>query len=164
MHQSSLNEMKKFFEKYIYSNYKSTDTILDIGSVDINGSYRNLLPPDWSYKGLDLQTGKNVDIVATSLYEYPIEDNTYRIVISGQCIEHVQDLHKWIKEVTRVTQKAGILCLIAPTSWVEHRHPVDCWRILPDGIQFLFDLAGIKPIEVYHNAPEHDCIGIGMKL
>ncbi|HOD62264.1 MAG TPA: methyltransferase domain-containing protein, partial [Bacilli bacterium] len=123
MHQSSLNEMKKFFEKYIYSNYKSTDTILDIGSVDINGSYRNLLPPDWSYKGLDLQTGKNVDIVATSLYEYPIEDNTYRIVISGQCIEHVQDPHKWIKEVTRVTQKAGILCLIAPTSWVEHRHP-----------------------------------------
>ena len=51
-----------------------------------------------------------------------------------------------------------------PTSWVEHRHPVDCWRILPDGIKFLFDLAGIKPIEVYHNAPEHDCIGIGIKL
>jgi SAM-dependent methyltransferase len=163
MHQSSLNEMNKFFKKYIYETYKPTDTILDVGSVNINGSYKQLLPIEWSYKGLDLQAGQNVDIIASSLYEYPIDDNTYKIVISGQCMEHVQDLHKWIKEVTRVTAKSGILCLIAPTSWVEHRHPVDCWRILPDGMRFLFALAGIEPIEIYHNAPEHDCIGIGRK-
>ena len=53
MHQSSLNEMNKFFKKYIYETYKPTDTILDVGSVNINGSYKQLLPIEWSYKGLD---------------------------------------------------------------------------------------------------------------
>lgn len=165
MHNSSLTEMEKFFKNYVYPIYQSHDHILDVGSLDVNGSYKQILQTQYlhSYIGLDLNSGKNVDIIATSLYEYPLKNNSMKFVISGQCIEHVQDLHKWIKEISRVTMLNGLICIIGPTSWNEHRHPVDCWRILPDGMEFLFNLAGIKPLEIYHNSPQHDCVGIGIK-
>lgn len=162
MHQSSYVEMQKFFIKYVQTSYKYKDSILDIGSYDVNGTYKNLIPTNCLYTGLDIVNGPNVDTVASSLYSYPFPDNKFDFVISGQCMEHVQDLHRWIQEVVRVTSPNGYICLIAPSSWEEHRHPIDCWRILPDGMKFLFNLAGIKEIEIYNKTP--DCVGIGRKI
>ncbi|MCX6330984.1 MAG: hypothetical protein NTZ85_15895, partial [Bacteroidia bacterium] len=54
-------------------------------------------------------------------------------------LEHVEAPWKWIKEVERVTKNGGIVCIITPFSVDEHRYPVDCWRILPDGYRFLLE-------------------------
>ena len=53
-------------------------------------------------------------------------------------MEHVPDLHAFAAEVTRICLPGGLLCMIAPHTWVEHQHPVDCWRIFPDGMRWLF--------------------------
>ena len=34
----------------------------------------------------------------------------------------------------RVTKKDGIICIIAPNGFEEHRYPVDCWRFFTDGM------------------------------
>ena len=163
MHNSSFEEMKKFVEKYL--DTKKNLKIIDIGSMDVNGTYKDLFNcENWEYIGLDLEEGRNVDLVADSLYSWGGEDESFDVVISGQCLEHVKNTHLWIKEVARIVKKGGIVCIIAPWSFTEHRFPVDCWRILPDGMRFLLEeIAGLEVIDVYHNAPLMDCIGIAKK-
>ena len=64
MHQSSLEKMRGFKEKYLDSRKGESLRILDLGSQDINGSYRPLFDGDcWTYEGVDMSPGKNVDIV-----------------------------------------------------------------------------------------------------
>src|SRR6478672_10719054 len=46
--------------------------VVDIGSYDVNGSYRTLFGnPAWSYQGVDLEAGPGVDIVLKSPYCLP---------------------------------------------------------------------------------------------
>jgi len=137
MHVESFELMKYFAEKYLDRNKKLR--ILDIGSCDVNGSYKSIFINDkWEYKGLDMVPGKNVDIVSKSEYDFGVEEQ-FDVVVSGNCLEHVEAPWKWIKEVEKVTKPNGIVCIITPFSIGEHRYPVDCWRILPDGYKFLFE-------------------------
>lgn len=113
--------------------------VLDVGSLDINGTYRPLITQrDWQYTGIDIRGGKNVDII-TRPYNYPFPDNHFDIVISGSTMEHVPAIWKWIPELVRVLKPAGFLLIATVYVWGIHRFPVDCWRILPDGIKYLFD-------------------------
>ena len=63
MHIESFQIMEYFVKNYMDST-KEYD-ILDIGSYDVSGSYRNLfINNKWQYAGLDIIPGPNVDIVA----------------------------------------------------------------------------------------------------
>jgi SAM-dependent methyltransferase len=95
---------------------------LDIGSDHIEGGEKN---PQ--------------HITSSSEYNYPIESNTYDVVISGQVMEHVKKIWVWIDELKRVTKKNGLIILIVPVSWPYHAVPVDCWRIYPEGMRALLE-------------------------
>ena len=138
MHKESFDLMSRFVEKYLDKSSKLT--IIDIGSCDVGGgSYKALFTnPKWQYVGCDLVKGPNVDIVAKGPYDFGIEQK-FDVVISGNCLEHVENPFKWIKEVERITKPGGILCIITPLSLPQHRFPVDCWRILPDGYKYLLE-------------------------
>ena len=61
----------------------SQSHILDVGSRDINGTYRALIEGrGWKYTGLDIVAGSNVDVVAKP-FCYPFPDGAFDIVISG---------------------------------------------------------------------------------
>jgi SAM-dependent methyltransferase len=162
MHPNSYAALSDFRDKYMYEDRETS--ILDIGSMDINGSYADLFSgkPSWKYTGLDTSEGKNVDIVVKDAYNYPIEDCTYDVVISGQVMEHVEDLHAFIKEATRVLKIGGFMCMIAPLKFKLHRYPVDCWRIFPDGMKFLLEkVANLTVLRVEQYG--RDSIGIALK-
>lgn len=161
MHETSYNEMKQFVNRYL--DREQALSVIEIGSLDVNGSYKPLFDaPRWQYTGLDLLSGKNVDIVAGDPYRYPFADHSFDVVISGSTLEHVEDMHAFIKEAARIMKKDGILCMIAPWTYPEHKYPADCWRILPDGMRFLLEkIAGVKVLNVHKN--ETDCIGIAGK-
>jgi len=56
----------------------------------------------------------------------------------------------------------GIVCIIAPWQWRYHRYPIDCWRILPDGMEFLLkDVCNFDILEIF--LKESDCVGIARK-
>jgi hypothetical protein len=40
-----------------------------------------------------------------------------------------------------------VCCIIAPSSGPEHRYPVDCWRIYPDGFVALAALAELEVLQ-----------------
>jgi SAM-dependent methyltransferase len=123
--------------------------ILDVGSYDVNGSYRPLfLRPGWHYVGVDLSPGPNVDVVLSSPYQLPMARGDFDLIISGQAFEHVE--YFWLSwlEMTRVLKPGGQIFLIAPSRGEEHRYPVDCWRFYPDGYRALAKFGGLDLIEV----------------
>lgn len=156
MHDTSYRLMTNFVKNYV----KDGNSVLDIGSYNHNGCYKPLFSA-CNYVGVDLEKGPNVDVVSADPYNYPFEENHFDIVISGQCLEH--SFHPWrvVNEIGRLVKKDGFVCVIAPWQWPIHRYPVDCFRILPDGMAQMMKDAGLKVISC--NASDNDCCGIGQK-
>ena len=160
MHKSSYDQMLRIYDRYFV--HERNCSVLDVGSYNDNGSYRDIFP-DWHYVGLDIRSGLGVDVVTVDPYHWPFEDESFDAVISGQCLEHVFDMYAWISEVARMVKINGLVIVTAPWKWPIHRHPVDCWRILPDGMRFLLaEVAGLKVLECYLH--ESDCWGIARKV
>lgn len=139
MHPEAYREMDRLLALWPTARAR----VLDVGSLDVNGSYRPLVTKrGWSYVGLDTRAGRNVDIVTEDPFHYPFEMGTFDVVISGSTMEHVTAIWRWVPELVRVLHPGGLLAIITHWQFPEHRYPVDCWRILPDGMRYLFDQAG----------------------
>ena len=151
MHESSINRMKWFIKTYLQE--KREYNILDVGSYNVNGSYKHLFNEKCCfYTGLDMEAGPNVDIVPKQTYKWrEIENDKYDVVISGQALEHIEFFWVTISEIVRVTKKDGIICIIAPNGFEEHRYPVDCWRFFTDGMVALARYYGLEIIHAHTN-------------
>jgi SAM-dependent methyltransferase len=153
MHKSSSAKMKAFREKHLAGRESKPLVIYDLGSQDVNGSYRPIFAePAWRYVGLDMSEGKNVDIVLRTPYVWrETSSNSADVVISGQAFEHIRYFWITMLEIARVLKPGGICCIIAPSSGPEHRYPTDCWRFYPDGMSAL---AAFVKFEVLENSTE----------
>lgn len=117
--------------------------VLDVGSLDVNGTYRPLIEArGWSYTGLDIRPGPNVDVVTVDPYHYPLQENGFDIVLSGSTMEHVAEIWRWAPELARVLKPGGLLVILTHHCFPLHRYPADYWRIMPDGMGYLFDMCG----------------------
>lgn len=138
MHSTALDDMKQLLD----AAPSWTKTVLDVGSLDENGTNRPLTEAlGWTCTGIDIREGVNVDIVVQP-YNYPFEDNSFDVVLSGQAMEHVEDLVKWTNELVRVLKPGGRLCITTVWKMFYHPYPVDTWRIMPDGFRWLFNQNG----------------------
>ena len=142
-----MKRMEWFADNHLI-NY-SYQNILDVGSFNVNGCYREIFESrGHKYTGLDMESGPNVDIVPRKAYEWDeISDDTYDVVITGQALEHIEFFWVTISEIVRVTRRGGLICIIAPCGFEEHRYPVDCWRFFTDG---MIALARYNSLEVIH--------------
>lgn len=145
MHKASHKYMKKYVEKYF--DLENKHTVCDVGSFDVNGSYKNIFPKSWKYTGVDLSKGKNVDLVMKSNYKIPSEDECFDYVISGQTLEHCKNPFRLVKEMARILRADGIIIIVAPYKIHVHNYPIDCFRFLPEGIKSIMEEAQLKPIK-----------------
>ncbi len=153
MHRNSL----LLFEKYAKPYFKSYTRVLEIGPDEYPSAYQRLVnddtivwetlevvPPDSDYS--PYSTGEaisNLTYVAEDEYQFPIEDETFDIVLSGQVLEHVRKPWLWIPELARICRTEGHVITICPLNWPYHEAPVDCWRIYPEGMNSLYEDAGL---------------------
>jgi hypothetical protein len=88
--------------------------ILDLGSLDVNGTYAPLFDcPNWTYHGADTAPGKNVGIVLRDPYDWKeIVDGYYDVVVSGQTFEHVEYFWLTVLQINRVLKVGGLVCII----------------------------------------------------
>jgi len=164
MHDSSLRNMRRFFDNYLTEGAN----ILDVGSKKYgdHSTYRDVLPPvrGVKYMGLDIEDGENVDITVSDIYHWSeIPDGTYDVVISGQTFEHASFFWMTFQEMVRVTKLRGKICVIAPSKGGIHRYPVDCWRFYPDGMKALASYANVELLESHIDPASEmwgDCVGI----
>ncbi len=117
--------------------------VLDVGSYDVNGNYRGHVERrGWKYTGLDISAGPNVDVVSPDPYDFSVPADSFDIVMSGSTMEHVEAIWLWVPALVRVLKPGGMLAIVTHWQFPEHRYPVDCWRIMPDGMRYLFDQTG----------------------
>lgn len=117
MHDNSMILMKEFVEKYDVRGV----TVVDMGSFDVNGTYRDLFPGG-QYIGVDIVEGRNVDIVVGSKEWDELEN--VDVVISGQTLEHVADIPGFMAGIYRILKPGGLFCVIAPSAGPGHDYPV----------------------------------------
>ena len=161
MHPSSFDKMAAFRRDHLEARRHEALLIVDLGSRDVNGSYRSLFAePPWTYKGVDLAPGQNVDLVLRDPYHWPEFDTaSVDVVISGQAFEHIEFFWETMREIARVLKSHGLCCIIAPSSGSEHRFPTDCWRFFPDGLRALARYAGLEALEAqtqWDDLPQFD--------
>jgi hypothetical protein len=82
-HQQQIDFCKSVKERF--PQYFENVSVLDIGSLDINGNNHYLFT-NYRYVGVDLGEGKNVNVVSRG-HEYKTQDR-YDVVISTECFEH----------------------------------------------------------------------------
>lgn len=153
MHTNSLKRMRWFKDQYIKD--QTGLHVLDVGSMDVNGSYKDIFSEQY-YEGLDMDAGDNVDIVLEYPYNWhTIPTDSYDVVISGQAFEHTEFFWVTISEMTRVLKEGGLMCIIAPQGFKEHRYPVDCYRFFSDGMVAMARYVGLTVLHAHTNcSPE----------
>jgi SAM-dependent methyltransferase len=164
--------MQRCVEKYL--DAQRPTIIADVGSMDVNGSYRQIFHhPQWRYIGIDVAAGKNVDIVLKEPYHFPLGFSSVDVVISGQTFEHVEFFWLTWMEMVRILRPGGLAIMILHRNMLEHRYPVDCWRFFPDAMNAFARYGGLSLEEVssydftLDNAPEWlkfiDTVGVFRK-
>jgi SAM-dependent methyltransferase len=135
------------FETYARSYFRPGMRVLEIGPDLFPSTFQKLVADDSiGWDTLDLAESHIPDHLTyktLSEYEFPIEDDAYDIVVSGNVIEHVRHVWRWMPEVARVCKVGGLVITINPVSWPYHEAPVDCWRIYPEGMRALYEEASL---------------------
>lgn len=142
--------MQYFKETYLNPNEELK--ILDIGSFDKDGNYNYgliLNEKKWTYHGLDLKQGNNIDIVVENAYDWEdeIEDETYDLVISGQAFEHIEFFWLTLEQVKRVLKPGGLFFLIVPSTGPVHKNPYDCYRFNENAMKAMAKYINLRVIE-----------------
>lgn len=81
-------------------------SVLDMGSLDINGNNRYLFGENFTYVGVDVGPGPNVDIICKG-HEYK-PGVQYDIVISTECFEHDMFWKETMRNCVELTKSGGI--------------------------------------------------------
>jgi len=115
MHEASMRLMKAFLKKYGLE--KGDQIIIDIGSLDINGSYRELT--ECMYIGTDIRPGKNVDVIIAD-EDWNLLKESVDAVICGQTLEHVKDPVLLMRQCYDILKPGGLACFIVPTCGDPH--------------------------------------------
>ena len=153
MHPESLNLMNTLLLQYVRGAIPMPWKVLDVGSLDVNGSYRVLFKDDdVEYTGLDIVEGKGVDIVVENPYWWhEVLHDVFDVVISGSMLEHATYPWESMKQIHRALKPGGYCVTVAPGAG-EHSHgyhgyPSDCFRFFPDGMASLHHWAGLMVLE-----------------
>lgn len=134
MHDTALELGRQFFARYLPPPAAAPARILDVGSMDVNGSLRQALPEGRvvAYTGVDLEAGPGVDVIVSSAARLPFDGNWFDVVVSTSVFEHDSAFWQSFEELVRVTAPGGFIYVNAPSNGHVHQHPRDCWRFYPD--------------------------------
>jgi SAM-dependent methyltransferase len=141
MHDNS----QLMFDRYAKSHFGPGMRVLEIGAtLDTSTYWRAVGDPSIIWETLELTEWPGVTHVVTDEYQYPLPDNHYDVVVSGNVAEHVRQLWVWMAELRRIVKPGGLIITIAPVSWPYHDAPSDCWRLYPEAMRALCDFTDLK--------------------
>ena len=107
-------------------------TVLEVGSLDVNGSARQVLEPfhPRTYTGVDITPGRGVDrVLSASFLVDEFGPAAFDVVVSTEMLEHVQDWRWAIAQLKRVVAPGGLLVVTTRSPGFHHHgYPHDFWR------------------------------------
>lgn len=129
MHKSAYQLGKLFLDSY---GTPGRRRILDIGSMNINGSLRDHARAGDEYVGVDMAAGPGVEIVLDDPYVMPFTDRHFDAVVATSVFEHARFFWVLFVELARVCKDNGFIYLNVPSNGMFHQYPHDFWRFYPD--------------------------------
>lgn len=125
--------------------------IIEVGSQDVNGSLKDhilTLNPK-SYIGIDIEKGKNVDIICDAENLINIfGKESFDAVICTSTLEHVINWRKIVSNIKNICKPNGIMFIAVPSpGFASHEYPVDFWRFTLDDIKVIFSDCEIQALE-----------------
>lgn len=137
-----INSVKTAFPDF-FLNKK----VLEVGSLDINGSIRSSFER-CDYKGIDLQKGKGVDVVASG-QEADFASSSFDVTISCNCFEHNPFWLETFLNMCRMTKSGGLI-LVTSAGYGFEEHGTS--RTSPEDSPFTTEW------DYYRNLGERDFI------
>jgi SAM-dependent methyltransferase len=144
-----LSVVKKFqliFVKYIYADHNSSIVVKkklnsllkildqnDTSALNVGAGLTRIHP---KITNMDIFPGDHIDIVGFA-EDIPCADESFDLIISQECLEHVRDPFKAMNEMYRVLKKGGKIYLQLPFIIGYHPGPTDFWRFTTEGIEEL---------------------------
>ncbi|MGB8338544.1 MAG: methyltransferase domain-containing protein [Burkholderiales bacterium] len=96
-----------------YPHIFSGARVLEVGSLDINGSVREMFL-NCNYTGADLQIGPGVDLACQGqVLEFP--SSTFDTTISAECMEHNPYWRETLGNMLRMTKPDGMVLITCAT-------------------------------------------------
>jgi SAM-dependent methyltransferase len=146
-----------FGRTYLSPRDVSARKVLEVGSLNVNGSLRRTvedLGPS-SYLGVDLVAGPGVDDVCDVLsLRDRFGDESFDVVISTEALEHIREWRGAISNMKRVLRPGGILLLTTRSrGFPYHGYPHDFWRFEPSDMEAIFGDFLIEIIQTDSWAP-----------
>lgn len=114
-HVNQMNFVKKV--KYRFSDSFYDKRVLEIGSLNINGTVRDFFTK-CEYIGCDLGAGRDVDVICAGK-DLAFPDRHFDTSISCECFEHDKDWKETFANMVRMTDRLVIFSC-ATTGRAEH--------------------------------------------
>ena len=145
--QQFCNKIKK-----LKLNHFIGKTVLDVGSLNINGHNRGLFSGCF-YIGIDLQGGENVDVISSGHEFKP--DILFDTIISTEALEHDKHYKETLQNLVKLLKGGGLLLITcATTGRAEHGTK----RSRPEDSPFTLDYYRNLTEEDFRGAIEIDAI------
>lgn len=100
--------------KMVFSESFTNKTVLEVGSLDINGTCRGFFH-NCAYLGVDIGIGPCVDLVCDGA-ELNLPDNKFDVVISTECFEHNPNWIKTFYNMHRMCKPNGLIIMTCATT------------------------------------------------
>lgn len=125
--------------------------ILEVGSIDVNGSLRPIVE-SWrplEYVGIDMTAGRGVDrICSAERMVAELGAESFDVVVATEIIEHVRDWRAVISNLKNVCRPGGVMLITTPSiGFPFHAYPHDFWRYEPSDMEHIFEDCTIERLE-----------------
>lgn len=105
-HLQQLNWFEKM--RRIFPEWFTHVTVLEIGSLNINGTIRGFYDNPIKYVGVDVGPGPGVDLIAGGeTLDFP--DNSFDVAVSAECFEHNPEWVATFANMHRMASKAVLI-------------------------------------------------------
>lgn len=139
--------------------------VLEIGSLDVNGSIREYFEDATEYIGIDMTPGKSVDKVMEAHDISKVwRKETLDTILCLEMLEHDNAFWVTIENMKKLLKKSGILIISTPTfGFPLHRYPKDYFRFGEDAYREVlfngFKILRLSEVRDIKNSPGICCIG-----
>lgn len=133
-------------------------TMLDVGSYNVNGALKSIIPVTL---GVDMRDGPGVNRVCdASKLEETFGVESFDNVVSANTLEHCKDWKEMLRNMHSVCRTGGVIAICTcGKNKGRHGYPEDFWRFTVDELEMAF--AGNEVVSRYDDA--NKWVGIAVR-
>lgn len=128
----------------VNENLPSSARAISLLDVGCGSKPYQALRRGFSWTGIDVTPGSQVDFLIEENVPWPFEENSFDFVLCTEVLEHARDVEHVVSEMTRVVRVGGQILVTVPFLYPLHGLPHDYRRMTPGGLKDLFRHAEVE--------------------